>query len=324
MSERPEIVRSSDDGAVSAGVSAAPRSEERAGRRRRRRERIASPHLSRFRLATALLVGLGVAALVVAATVAVNGRSSSATGPKWSAWSPSDHGTQGATEIANYLAPMYRATPADQLDVVTQVNLESPTQQAAQAAAAASGTAAPANSGSGLQVAVRPSASSSQVSLLGGKTIGYNLCGIGGSKCAIGIGQPSQNRLLLLRREALELALYTFKYISGTQNVVAILPPGRAQVTGTLSKKPPTSRSAPTSKPIDIAVLFQRQELAPLLSHPLDETLPEPVPPSVSQMSSAPEAQLVSEVTARGLFSEQIQQAQDGSSLIVLNPLPPQ
>ena len=40
-------------------------------------------------------------------------------------------------------------------------------------------------------------------------------------------------------------------------------------------------------------------------------------------MPKAPEAGLVDQVTARGLFSEQLQQAQDGSSLIVLDPLPP-
>jgi hypothetical protein len=33
---------------------------------------------------------------------------------------------------------------------------------------------------------------------------------------------------------------------------------------------------------------------------------------------------LVDQVTARALFSEQLQQAQDGTSLIVLDPLPPQ
>ena len=41
-------------------------------------------------------------------------------------------------------------------------------------------------------------------------------------------------------------------------------------------------------------------------------------------MAHAPEAGLVDQLTARGLFSEQLQQAQDGSNLIVLNPLPPQ
>jgi hypothetical protein len=41
-------------------------------------------------------------------------------------------------------------------------------------------------------------------------------------------------------------------------------------------------------------------------------------------MGSAPEAGLVDQITARGLFSEKMVQAQDGSNLIVLDPLPPQ
>jgi hypothetical protein len=174
-------------------------------------------------------------------------------------------------------------------------------------------------------VAVRPSSTSSQVSLLSGNTIAYNLCGFGGKDCAIGVGKPSANRLLLLRREALELALYTFKYIGGTQNVVAILPPGHPEQPPTLSKKPPSAKATQAAtKPVDIAVLFVRPELAPLLRDPLVQILPEAAPPTVAQMRKAPEAGLVDQVTARGLFSEQLQQAQDGSNLIVLNPLPPQ
>jgi hypothetical protein len=41
-------------------------------------------------------------------------------------------------------------------------------------------------------------------------------------------------------------------------------------------------------------------------------------------MPKAPEADLVAQATARGLFSEQLQQAQDGSRLMVLAPLPAQ
>src|SRR5207248_11203222 len=108
------------------------------------------------------------------------------------------------------------------------------------------------------------------VSLLTGNTIAYNLCGIGGKACAIGVGTPSTERLLLLRREALELALYTFKYIHGTQNVVAILPPGKSAQTSALTKTLPTSDSA--TKPIDMAVLFVRQEVQPLLDQPLSAT----------------------------------------------------
>ncbi len=276
----------------------------------------ASPHSQKFRVVTAVLVGLAIGAIVVAVAIATGGRRSS-TAVAWSAWSPPDSGALGAREIADHTAPFYRLSAVDQLAVVTVVNLTNPS---AAAAASSTGTA----STSGLQVAVKANPSSSAVSLLSGNTVAYNLCGIGGSNCAIGTGQPSTNRMLLLRREALELALYTFKYIGGVENVVAILPPSRIEQTSTLTKTPPTSHASPASTPIDVAVLFVRGELQPWLDQPLSSTLPEQFPPTVAQMASAPEAGLVDQITARGLFAEQLVQAQDGSNLIVLDPLPPQ
>jgi hypothetical protein len=320
MTEPSGVDRSADDGAVEAGVSRAARSDTHRGRDLAS----ASPHAGRFRTVTALLVALGIGAIVVAVAVAVGGKRSGPAAAKWSEWKPPEGGTLGARDIADFVAPFYRIDSVDQLAVVTVVNLESAAAAAAAQQAAASGTPSSAVA-SGLQVAVRPSSTSSQVSLLSGNTIAFNLCGQHSSNCAIGVGKPSSNRLLLLRREALELALYTFKYIGGTENVVAILPPGHTEATQTLSKKPPTSaKTRATSKPVDIAVLFVRQELSPLLQHPLKQILPEPTPPNVAQMQRAPEAGLVEQLTGRGLFSEQLQQAQDGSNLIVLNPLPPQ
>jgi hypothetical protein len=281
-----------------------------------------SPHAPRFRVAIVVLAGLALAAVVAAVAIGTQGRSGSQATLPWSLWKPTDSGAQGAREIADFIGPNYRISAADQLDVVTVVNLESSAAEQAAAQAQANGTSATAQSG--LQVAVRPSAASSQVRLLGGNTVAYNLCGIGGKNCSIGTGKPSTDRLLLLRREALELALYTFKYIGGTDNVLAVLPPGHAQTTSTLSKTLPTSDASSSTKPVDIAVLFQRQELSPLLDHPLDLLLPEQEPPTVAQMPKAPEAPLVAQATSRGLFSEQLQQAQDGSSLMVLAPLPAQ
>ncbi|MGO9960430.1 MAG: hypothetical protein ACLP50_31390 [Solirubrobacteraceae bacterium] len=292
-------------------------------RGRRRAPAQASPHAHSFRTATAFLVALAIGALVVAGAIAAGGRHGSSTAARWSAWSPPDSGALGARDIADYIAPFYRLSAVDQLDVVTVVNLQSAAAAQAAAEAQAVGTSATGSS-SGLEVAVRPSPSSSAVSLLSGNTIAYNLCGIGGKNCAIGVGRPSTDRLLLLRREALELALYTFKYISATDNVLAILPPGRAGETSTLTSTLTIPDAPAKTVPIDIAVLFVRSELQPLLTAPLTDTLPETIPPTIAEMPDAPEAGLVDQVTARGLFSEQLQEAQDGSDLIVLSPLPPQ
>jgi hypothetical protein len=274
-----------------------------------------APHMHRFRAAIATLVGIAIGAVAVALVVIASG-SGATHEQQWSSWSPSDSGTLGAREIADHVAPFYRISPVDQLDVVTVVNLST---------APASATTTSSSSGGGLQVAVRSDPSSSQVSLLGGHTIAYNLCGIGSSNCSISVGKASPDRLLLLRREALELALYTFKYISGVQNVVAILPPGHT-VQGCTGICPNPHVKAAV-KPVDIALLFVRAELKPWLTQPLTATFPERFPPSVGDLTvwkQTPEAGLVAQITERGLFSEKLVQAQDGSNLIVLDPQPPQ
>ncbi len=262
-----------------------------------------SPHAHKFRIATAALVGIAIVAVAVAIAAGTH-KSATARSAQWSQWSPPDGGSLGAREIADHIAPLYRISSVDQLAVVTVVNLTDPNNP--------------------LKVAVRSDPSSSSVSVLSGSTIAYNLCGIGGSNCAIGVGQPSADRLLLLRREALELAMYTFRYIPGTQNVVAILPPGHTTTTSTLTSRPPSSNSSAATKPLNVALLFVKPELQPFLSQPLAAILPEQFPPTVAQMRTAPEGGLVDQITARGLFSQSLVQAQDGSTLIMLDPLPPQ
>jgi hypothetical protein len=287
---------------------------------RGRRESL--PHAPKFRAAMALLFGIAVAAIVIALTSLAGGGHQASQ--KWSEWSPPDTGIQGAREIADHIAPLYRISGTDQLAVVTVSNLNS------------SSTAASANSGSGsqssggLQVAVRSDPNSSAVSLIGGHTIAYDLCGLGSTNCSIGVGTPSPDRLLLLRREALELALYTFRYISGTQNVVAILPPGHLVQTnaGALSPKPPSrqAKATTTQKPLNVALLFLHDELKPLLDQPLSTIFPEQFPPSVPEVAAwkqTPEAGLVEQVTSRGMFSEHVTTAQDGTNLLVLDPMPP-
>jgi hypothetical protein len=260
-----------------------------------------SPHSPKFRLAIAVLIGAAIASVAAAVVLGSNSKSKSQAAPFWSSFQPTDGGLTGAQEIADYVSPLYRASSAYQLAVVTTVNLNDPSNPLA---------------------VVIPSGSNGQLQVLSpSSTIAYNLCGINTSNCTIGVGAPSSARLLLLRREALELALYTFKYISSAQTVVAILPPGHTTsgCTG-ICPKPNTTT---TTKPVDLALGFDRADLQPLLDRPIDETLPSP-PPSVSAMPNAPDAELVSLITGHGLFSEQVEQAQDGSNLIVLNPQPPQ
>jgi hypothetical protein len=271
----------------------------------------ASPHAHKFRIALALLIGLGLAAVVVALAIAISGVGGPT--PAWSSFKPQDSGIQGAVDIADYIAPLYRISGTQQLDTVTVVNLSNNNSVNPL-------TGAP----EGLQVAIRAQATSSAATILPGNTVAYNLCGIGSANCALTTGTASTLRELLLRRQALELALYTLKYVSGTSNVIAILPPGYAlkQCTGICSSPHPKVTRVPETT----AVLFTKTELGPFLGEPLSDTLPLQYPPTVAQLSlwkGTSEAGLVAQITAQGLFSGQVVHAQDGSTMMELSPLPP-
>jgi hypothetical protein len=312
MSEQPETPQEPMDSVQSAEPTvpefAAPLPAEAI--RPEKLPRFPAPHAQKFNLALSILAGVAAAAIVIAILVASGHTSHQKTsGRAWSAWQPSVGGGSGAQEIADYLAPFYRMNIAQQLDVITPVALTS-------------STSAGTTTGKGLTIAVNStgaSSSSSSLSLLNGQTAAYNICGLGAKNCQLA-GTASANRLLLLRREALEIALYTFKYVGGTQNVLVVLPPGH---TAAAAVKPPLKANV---TPVTVAVLFVRAELAPILAVPLNESL-QPDPPDVAQLpawSKSDEAGLVDQVTARGLFSEQVESQQEGGNLLVLTPLTPQ
>jgi len=308
VNDRPGIVRASDE------HIAEPMPREVRLSRSRSAGSAASPHSHKFLAVTAALIGIAVGAIAIAIAILLGG-GSSGTARSWSLWSPPDQGLAGERDIAAQVSPFYRATPASQLVVVTVQNIP----EASAASGAGTGTA---SSSGQLQLALRDPTSGSVASVAGTSAV-YNLCGLGPS-CAIATGTPSPARLLLLRREALELALYTFKYIKGVANVVAILPPSRTPTSTKLTSKPPRPGTTATSSTVDLAVLFQRDGLARYLDRPLAQTLPEDIPPTVAEMPSAPEAELVSVLTGVALFQQQLIQAQDGSNVLVLSPVPPQ
>jgi hypothetical protein len=300
LNDDSRLVSARDDHTADARLPAAATASVSGGSKRK----AGSPHSLRFLAVTAALVGIAIGAIGVAIAILVGDHS---PGPqaKWSSYSPPDGGVAGERDIANAVAPLYRATSANQLAVVTVQNFS--------------------DTGTGTQVALR-SPNDGTLSALSGTTAVFNLCGLG-PNCAISSGKPSADRLLLLRREALELSLYTFRYVHNVDNVVSILPPGHAQTvtTAKLTAKPPDKPGA-KSKPATLymAVAFQRRSLQPFLNRPLRDTLPEQIPPTPTTIASAPEAELVSVLTAQALFKQQVIQAQDGSNVLVLDPLPPQ
>jgi hypothetical protein len=108
----------------------------------------------------------------------------------------------------------------------------------------------------------------------------FLLCGLGGH-CKIG-GQPSAARGAVIRREALELALYTMRYNKPIDNVLVFVPPG------------------PGQKKITSTLFFHRNDLSSRLSHPLRTTLPHAAPQANTFASN--EKRTVDELTGSVLY----------------------
>jgi hypothetical protein len=238
-----------------------------------------SRHASRFRLILGALIGVAIGA-IGASLVLVSGQGAPGGDDRWSAWKPASTSLNtGAQEIADHVAPTYRQQGGDQLVGVTGGPLK----------VAAAPDPLPA------KIAVA-NQDTTKIGIVRGSTALYSLCGLG-SRCSINRGKPSTQRFLLLRREALELALYSFKYLN-VDNVVALLPP------------------APGQRPQN-AVFFQRGEFKKVLTHPIDQVLPSP-PPSMTGLDQSPQGRLISQVTAPSVYCFSFQQAQDLSAFLVL------
>jgi hypothetical protein len=234
------------------------------------------PHKARFRLVFAVLGALLGAAISAAFVLAVSGQR-----PKeidWSAWRPSSGGAGGAQQIADHVAPLYRLSSGDQLVGVR---------------------------GSDLQLADLPvtvairGAGDGSIKLSDGDGVLYTLCGLG-PKCSIRTGKATIARHLLLRREALELALYSFRYIPGLDQVVVMLPPRKGD--------PPSQ-----------ALLFRKDDVKPELDRPLRATFPMSAKTPKS-LSIGDKAQITG-LTDRRLYQFSVAQAQDARVVLVLDPL---
>ncbi|MGN6373475.1 MAG: hypothetical protein ACTHM1_10890, partial [Solirubrobacteraceae bacterium] len=128
----------------------------------------------------------------------------------------------------------------------------------------------------------------------------------------------SAQRGLLVQREALELALYTFHYVSSTTEVVITYPP-RPAPKGSKGSSGEEALSSNATTPHGRALLFRPEDLAPELSRPLEATLAAQTP-TVSSVERSPEARLVEELTANRLYDFELTTQQ--STLILLLQAP--
>ena len=131
-----------------------------------------------------------------------------------------------------------------------------------------------------------------QLEPAGASTMAYVFCGQA-ARCGLA-ATGAEDVIPLLRREALELALYTFKYWPDIDAVVAVLPPA--------------AKSSP-------AVYLRRSNFDAELAKPLEQTLPSRDVITASSMSSA-ELATVDRLTS--VFPSSFQETASGRMLLLL------
>ena len=237
----------------------------------------------RFVLAYALLgVALALAAVAFASLLTRPEPKAAPPRPQFGQFRPTIGGLEGATQIAEFVAPRYRLPSGKQIVAVAAGPLS--VQETAIPAIAIQDNA---QGGDG-DIEIVPAENA----------IVYSLCGLG-KDCSIPEGTPSRARSRLVRREAIELALYTFAYLDRADSALAFLPP-------------PKGKTAP------YLVYFRRQDLA--LDERVKAAFVEGRPPSPAQMTRA-EATAIDTLTIPRVFKFAFRQLQDGRPILVLQPL---
>jgi hypothetical protein len=238
----------------------------------------------RFRLAyfgLAMLFGAAIGALIV-----VVERPAPAPPAPWSAWQPTADGPGARqAQIAKHIERQYRLPSGKRL-VNVLAGGPGPATDPIQLVA--------------ISRTLNPQHQSDVLTTFNTeKTAMFILCG-DGPKCSIGEGTPSVARGKVLGREALELALYTFRYIDDADSVVAFFPPGKGQ------------------KPSH-ALLFTKEELSDQLHSPLRQTLPRAKPPLPGDLTAA-ERKVIDTLTGARVFKFRVEQGQSGARVLVLVP----
>jgi uncharacterized membrane protein YgcG len=242
-----------------------------------------STYAPRFHFLTGALMAVGLAAIAgLVLFIMLPGGSTGDSGVKnWSSWAPTTDGQAGAQQIAEHVGVQYKLPNGRQIVNVGVTGLEI--------------------QGVPLAVAVRKDASQGgAIKIFDDPGVIYHLCGLGQS-CAIDSGKPSTERGLLLRREALELALYTFRYLGGVHQVLVFMPPPQG--------KTPTQ-----------ALFFREGDVARELDRPLTASL-SPRVPTVASVTGSPDAGLVQQITSPKTFDFSLTGDQTSQSgYIVLDP----
>jgi hypothetical protein len=248
-------------------------------------------------LALAVLAGAAISALLIV-SIDPGSTPSAVVGPSWSHWAPEGPTTDTrAQEIANHITRKYHQANGQVLTgalvgppAVTSNQPEGSTKILVSAIAISPDLPA------GGQHSFRD-----LVVVNAANHLQFVVCGFG-QNCSIASGAASEQRFTLLRRQALELALFTFKYMPRIDSVSVFMPP------------PPGGETAGTT------IFIRRNELGAELQRPLSQTLSEDKAPEIGHIPPK-EIARINRLTRQRIYQYGYTQAQDGSAVLLLDPV---
>jgi len=236
---------------VAAGPAARPEVEKPAASRAERAH--SSAYYTRFSLAYTVLIMLAVAG--VGALVLILVRPAAPHSPPWSKFVPTGAPLDMERQIATQVSSEYKASAGSLLVSVFPGPLQAP--GVVQGDSGPQSVQVPVS-----LISVQPDVSTGQhdqgdfTFYQPDSTVGYEMCGLSDPQARCGVPSATQaDPVPLLRREGLELALYTLKYVPGTNAVLTYLP-------GSANPQAPA-----------IAVFITRKDVAKSLHLPLARTL---------------------------------------------------
>jgi hypothetical protein len=257
----------------------------------------AEPSVSRRKFAIAYLVLAAIVGAAVGLVVVFAGNNSgggSLRQEAFASWAPRSTGTLGVREIARHVSSQYHLENGAQFTSVVAGPMQIESAQGAIPV-----TAVLVRSG-------RAGLREERIDITfpqGG--VFYQLAGAAQNRSIPGAATVARGQLV--RREALELALYTFHSMPQADYVVAFMPP---------------PAGVPQTSPLfNRAVFLPRTDLAREARAPVASTLPPGETKMTPTRLTAKQAYGIEALTAGRVFHWDFQQAPDQSAWLVLSPV---
>jgi len=206
--------------------------------------------------------------------------------PPWSSWRPTtSNESKAVQEISDHVSQAYRMNAAGSPLVQVLPSTPEVTRNTK------------VTSVSTIAIRTTPQAQTFSRIFTTGNAYQEQFCGLG-DYCSIKGGTPSNTRARLVRREALEIALYTFKYVPQISSLIAYMPPPPGQVPSTL-------------------LLLERSDFSKELSEPIAKTLPLATPPLPAAPDKA-EAARIDKLTLPLQYTFQYETITGGTIALIL------